>query len=194
MFDAPRPSPKNSHICVTKVFFTFWPRGLTHGPKFTKRGEDLHILPQLLMLNSQYQPTEVILSDSHESVSTVVHSQKLYRNTTALCTSVGLTVLAELTMPAMQVLMIGTASFSMSADFCMYSCTLPTRRSSSCCRFCTSNTQRSLSSATEFISRTTTQDLFTIIRSGYLEISCTSNSTRISASEIEAFVQFLCTS
>ena len=49
-------------------------------------------------------------------------------------TSAGLTVLATLTMPAMQVLMIGIASFSMSADFCMYSCTLPTLRSSNCCR------------------------------------------------------------
>ena len=28
-------------ICVTKVFSTFWLRGLTPGPTFTKRGEDL---------------------------------------------------------------------------------------------------------------------------------------------------------
>ena len=28
-------------ICVTKVFSTFWPRGLTPWPKFTKRGDDL---------------------------------------------------------------------------------------------------------------------------------------------------------
>ena len=28
-------------ICVTKVFFLFWPMGLTPGPKFTKRANDL---------------------------------------------------------------------------------------------------------------------------------------------------------
>ena len=28
-------------ICVTKVFHVLAPGGLTHGPKFTKRGEDL---------------------------------------------------------------------------------------------------------------------------------------------------------
>ena len=60
------------------------------------------------------------------------------RKSTALYhTSAGLIVFATLTMPAMHVLMMGTASFSMSADFCTYSCTLPTRRSSSCCRLCT---------------------------------------------------------
>ena len=50
-------------------------------------------------------------------------------------TSVGLIVFATLKMPAaLHMLMMGTASFSMSANFCMYSGTLPARRSSSRCR------------------------------------------------------------
>ena len=34
-------SLKRYEICVAKVFLTFWLRGLTPGPKFTKRGGDL---------------------------------------------------------------------------------------------------------------------------------------------------------
>ena len=34
-------SPKQSTRYALPKFFTFWPRGLTPGPKFTKRGDDL---------------------------------------------------------------------------------------------------------------------------------------------------------
>jgi len=91
-------------------------------------------MPESSFFSGVFYIVSMLLNDNGSNYTQAQHTE--------MHTSSGLTVLATVTMPAMQVLMIGIVSFSMSADFCMYSCTLPTLRSSNCCRLCARKQQK----------------------------------------------------
>ena len=67
-------------IYITKVFSTFWPKGLTPVPKFTKRGDDL-VDSDMYHSAKFHRPTSTRVRDIHYHVTKVLQTKKKNKKT-----------------------------------------------------------------------------------------------------------------